>query len=136
MGSTGRSTDTIHEVTRRPRTRADRGGLAHRGPGLVGSFALGSLVVFLAIGIGVALVMSGDVRQREEAAAMFHAEFLTTSVLGPALTPQDLAAPVTGPRYRELEAFVQDRILSDGRVVRVKVWGLDEIGRASCRERV
>src|SRR5207249_2023756 len=85
----------------------------------------GSLAAFLLTGIGVAAIMARAVRSQEEAGASFHARTVAQQVVRPLLEPADLAAPVTGLRYTELRAIVESRVLSDGRVIRVKVWRPD-----------
>lgn len=95
------------------------------GPRLVGRFAIGGLAVFLATGIGVSFLLAGYLLQRAEVVATFHARFVVNSVLAPVLTPSDLSGPITGLRYAQLRSLVEDRILSDGRDVRVKIWNPD-----------
>jgi signal transduction histidine kinase len=93
-------------------------------PGLVGSFALASLMAFAVLWGALSFVVSRQVTQSGERDAQFHAEFVTDSILRYRLTAQDLAGPVQGARYRLIDRFVRARILQPP-VVRVKVWGLD-----------
>jgi signal transduction histidine kinase len=97
-----------------------------RGSKLVVRFAVSSLVVFMAIGSLLAVVVSREVRAREEEAAQFHAVFVTNSILKYALRPTDVRAPmdVKGDLYKGLLELVRDRILQPP-VVRVKVWRQD-----------
>jgi PAS domain S-box-containing protein len=95
------------------------------GRSLVRRFAVGSLVAFLATGFGVAAVMSRAIRTQEESSAAFHARTVALEVVGPLLQRSDVAAPVTGERYRRLRNVVVGRVLDDGSVLRVKVWRLD-----------
>ena len=92
---------------------------------LIRRFAVGTLVAFLATWIGVAAIMARSVRRQEEAGATLHARTVALEVVRPLLRPSDLTEPVTGARYDHLRAIVEARVLSDGRVVRVKVWGMD-----------
>ena len=80
-------------------------------PGLVGSFALASLMAFAAVWVGLSLVVSRQVVSWGENSAQFHAQFVTDSILRYELTPQDLASPDRGPAYRSLDRFVRTRIL-------------------------
>src|SRR5712692_6869083 len=93
---------------------------------LMTRFALGSLLAFLAVGITVSVVVSRELRNRQEDAARFHAQFVAESILRYELSASDVSAPlaVNGPRYRELVQFVRARILQSP-VVRVKIWSRD-----------
>ncbi len=93
---------------------------------LVSTFALGSLIAFAVIGTALALVVSRQLRNRQEAFARFHAQFVAGSILRYEFMPGDLTGPVPvgSARYRELEQFVDARILSEP-VVRVKIWARD-----------
>jgi PAS domain S-box-containing protein len=93
--------------------------------GRVRGLAAASLVLFVAVGVGLAAIMAGIIRHREENVAAFHAQFVVEAVLAPELQSTDLASPVTGHRYEELAKLVRERILSDGRDVRVKIWRPD-----------
>ncbi|MEP7059202.1 MAG: PAS domain-containing protein [Actinomycetota bacterium] len=92
---------------------------------LVGRFAVGSLAVFLLTAGVVSAVMIRDVRRGAEAQATFHAHFTTDAVVASLLTPADLAAPIRGARYQELRSIIEDRIFTDGDVLRIKVWNAD-----------
>ena len=92
---------------------------------LVLRFAIGALVVFVVTGMGISFLMIRNVRARAESAASFHARFVTVAVLAPALQGFDLTAPFSESERDALDALVRERILSDGRTVRVKVWRLD-----------
>jgi len=89
---------------------------------LVRRFAVGSLAAFLLTGVGVAAIMARAVRSQGEAGATFHARTVAIEVVRPLLVPDDLAAPATGARNEELRRIVDSRVLSDGRIVRVKLW--------------
>ena len=91
-------------------------------------FALSSLVAFLALGLLVSSVVSSLIRHRAEDAARGHARYVTEAVLGTALTPSDLAVPVTpgSARYEALLSLVRNRILRVSfPVVRIKIWRSD-----------
>ncbi len=87
--------------------------------------AAAALVVFLAVGLGLALFVVEIVRDRAEGVAKFHAEFVTRAVLVPALSPLGYTAPVTGARYDEIRQMLLREVLSDGRDVRIKLWSPD-----------
>jgi signal transduction histidine kinase len=93
---------------------------------LVSTFALGSLIAFVVIGAALSVVVSRQLRNRQEASARFHAQFVADSILRYEFTPDDLTGPVSvgSERYRALEQFVEARILSKP-VVRVKIWARD-----------
>jgi len=50
-------------------------------PRLLTRFAVGSLVAFVAIGAALSVVVSGQLRHRQEQAAQYHAEFVVNSIL-------------------------------------------------------
>jgi signal transduction histidine kinase len=92
---------------------------------IVWRFAVTSLVVFGLTGIGVATLRSGDLRASSEEAAQVRAELIAGSVIAPLLRPEDLAGPVRGTRYVELDRAIHERAMEDAGVVRVKIWSLD-----------
>jgi len=92
--------------------------------GLVGSFALASLVAILAIGVAITVITTHQVVRTQELDAQFHARFVADSVLRLELRRFDLSTPLEGRDYRRLDDFVRERILLDP-VVRMKLWGLD-----------
>src|SRR5437762_14380564 len=100
--------------------------------GLVGTFALASLVAFAAIGIAITLLTNEQVIRAQELDAQFHAQFVTDSLLAHRLRGIKFDRPMHGKRYRTVDRFIHSRVLMDP-VVRVKIWNLKEIGRASCR---
>jgi signal transduction histidine kinase len=95
-------------------------------PRLGTRFALTTLVAFIVIGVVLALLISSQVRTREEQAATDHALFVARSVLPYELTPQDVAAPIdpASERYAQLRAEVVNRLLQ-APVVRLKLWRHD-----------
>jgi signal transduction histidine kinase len=95
---------------------------------LVPRFALTTLVVFVAVAIALWWVLATIIRERTESTAQEHAEFVTHSVIRPALSGIDLDKPVGpgDPRYGELrDLIVSDVVQVLFPVVRVKVWGPD-----------
>ena len=92
---------------------------------IVAWFALTSLVVFVLIGVAIASFRTRDVRAREERAATRRAELVANEALGPILTEADLAAPVTGERYEEIDARVRAIVRADPGILRIKLWGTD-----------
>lgn len=64
---------------------------------LVARFAVSSLIAFVVIGTVVSVVLSRQIRQRQEASAKFHAEFVTNSILRYVLSPKDLSSPKSPP---------------------------------------
>jgi signal transduction histidine kinase len=104
------------------RSEAPGGNPAGR---IVVRFALTSLIVLLLVGVAITQFRTRDLQAREERSAASRAELLATQVVGPALTPEMLAAPMTGANYDRLEDVVQQAIAADPGVRRVKVWGTD-----------
>jgi signal transduction histidine kinase len=98
--------------------------LGERRPGLVGRFALASLVVFVATGAVLSMIVSRQFVGRQEQAAQFHAQFVVHSILRYRLGSVDLSAPIQGSEYRKLRRFVEQRVL-DRAIVRVKIWNPD-----------
>lgn len=96
-----------------------------RGTSIVWRFAITSLVVFGLIGVGIAASRSGDLRASSEEAAQVRAELIAGSVIAPLLTPADLAAPIRGARYQELDRAIHEFAMEDAGVERVKIWSLD-----------
>src|SRR2546421_12799641 len=90
-------------------------------PGLVGSFALASLMAFVVLWGALSFVVSRQVVRSGEQTAQFHAQFVTDSILRYEVTPRDLAGPLRGAAYRSLDRFVQSRILQPP-VCRVQIW--------------
>ncbi len=100
---------------------------SQRAPRLILRFAAGSLIAFLLVGVGVGALVLHYVRERVERIGTFHAQFVARAVLAPAFQGVDLSAPVTGPERARLDALLADRLLSDGRDVRVKIWRPDGV---------
>jgi signal transduction histidine kinase len=96
-----------------------------RGTSIVWWFAITSLVVFVLIGVGIAVLRAGDLRTRSEEAAALRAELIAESVVTPLLRPADLEAPILGARYRELDDAIHEFAMLDGFVERIKIWSPD-----------
>ena len=95
---------------------------------LVSTFAIGSLIAFAVIGVALSVVVSRQLRNRQEASAQFHAQFVADSILRYELSPQELAflTPLTGNDRNEMYKFVATRVLK-WPIVRVKVWRSDGV---------
>ena len=89
--------------------------------GLVGTFALASLLAILAIGVAITVVTTRQVVHTQELDAEFHARFVADSVLRFELKRFDVTRPLRGEDYLALDAFVHARILRNP-VKRVKLW--------------
>jgi diguanylate cyclase (GGDEF)-like protein/PAS domain S-box-containing protein len=89
-------------------------------------FAAASLVLFVAIGIGLSQYISRALVQREEQAARVHAQFVTDSILRFGISPQELAflTPMSGAARNQMYRFVATRVL-EWPIVRVKIWRSD-----------
>jgi len=110
----------------RPISRAgDTVTRSERAPRLILRFAAGSLVAFLLVGVGVGALVVHYVRGRVERIGTFHAQFVARAVLAPAFRGVDLSAPVTGSERARLDALLAERLFSDGRDVRIKIWRPD-----------
>ena len=92
--------------------------------GLVGRFALASLLAFVAIGAAVTVLSNRQIVRTQERDAQFHAEFVADSLLAHKLPAYGLKSPFRGRRYRSLNRFVTTRIL-EFPVRRIKIWRLD-----------
>jgi hypothetical protein len=95
---------------------------------LVPRFALTTLAVFVAVGVVLWWVLAATINERIESASEEHAEFVTHSVIAPALREFDLDRPVSPghPGYERLEGLVASRILGvQFPVVGVKLWRSD-----------
>jgi signal transduction histidine kinase len=93
--------------------------------GLVGRFALASLVVFVLIALAVSFIASRELARQAERSAAFHSEYVADHVMKYALLDVrpdgNMSAPFTGRAYQRLDALVRTRIL-EAPVVRVKVY--------------
>ena len=104
------------------RSEAPGGNPAGR---IVVRFALTSFIVLVLVGVAITQFRTRDLQAREERGAAAQAEVLATQVIGPALTPQILAQPMSGADYDRIGSIVNQAIAADPGVKRVKVWGTD-----------
>ena len=93
-----------------------------RGTSIVWRFAITTFIVFGLIGVGVAALRAGDLRASSEEAAQVRAELIAGSVIAPLLSPADLAGPIRGSRYLELDRAIHEFAMEDAGVERVKIW--------------
>ena len=96
-----------------------------RGSHLVGRFVAGAVAALVVTGLGVALLTVRTVVTRAEQVASFHAAFVADAVLAPALRGLPLDQPLSGRALHSVDSVVRNRILGDGRDVRVKIWSRD-----------
>ncbi|HEX6230495.1 MAG TPA: hypothetical protein VF029_02150 [Actinomycetota bacterium] len=82
----------------------------------------GAIVVVLVAAIGVSFLLSWQALSDAKEAAEGRAEQSANEVLRAALTPEMVSSDITGAVYRTLLAEVSQEILSDDRVVRVRIW--------------
>ncbi|HEV8683659.1 MAG TPA: sensor histidine kinase [Actinomycetota bacterium] len=94
--------------------------------GLVLSFALASLVAFVAIGLALSTLVGRRLIERQVEAAEFHARFVAETILRHELRPRELnfLTPLTGERYGEFRGFVNDRVLR-WPIIRLTIWRSD-----------
>jgi hypothetical protein len=85
----------------------------------------GGLGVVLLVFLGFSFLVSGSALEDAEADAEDRAQGLAASVLFTALTPDLVSGDILGPDYRDLLIRVQAGILTDERVVQVRVWRPD-----------
>jgi signal transduction histidine kinase len=93
-----------------------------RGTSIVWRFAITTFIVFGLIGVGIAALRAGELRASSEEAAQVRAELIAGSVIAPLLSPTDLAGPIRGSRYRELDRAIHELAIEDAGVERVKIW--------------
>jgi signal transduction histidine kinase len=94
--------------------------------GLVLSFALASLVAFVAIGLALSTLVGRRLVERQVEAAEFHAQFVAETILRHELRPRELnfLTPVSGERYKELQEFVRERVLR-WPIIQLTIWRSD-----------
>ena len=95
--------------------------------GLLGKFALASLVPIVLLGLVLAHVLRGEVRQRALLNAREDAALLDRALVQPQLTSRDLRVGLTAARVRALDRALQAS-LAGRQIARIKVWNRD--GRA------
>ena len=95
---------------------------------LVPRFAFTTLAVIVAVGVALWWVLAATIKERIESASQEHAEFVTHSVIAPALEDVDLGSPMRpgDPGYERLRDLVISHVLRvQFPVVRVTLWGPD-----------
>jgi chromosome segregation ATPase len=85
----------------------------------------GGLGVVFLVFLGLSFLLSGSALEDAEADAEQRAQSLAASVLFTNLTPDLVSGDILGPDYRDLLIRVQAGILSDDRIVQVRVWKPD-----------
>ena len=92
--------------------------------GLLGKFALVSLVPIVLLGIVLAHVLRDQVRQRSLVDARQSAAVLEQSLIAPQLTAADLRGHLAQPRIRALDHLLHAS-LADQAIARIKIWNRD-----------
>ncbi|MGH2636187.1 MAG: hypothetical protein ACRDHU_08595, partial [Actinomycetota bacterium] len=83
------------------------------------------VAVVLVLLIGLSFVMSSRARQDAETEAEERAERYAVSGLPSQVTPEAVEGDILGTAYRELLADMQSGIMSDTRVLRIRIWRPD-----------
>ncbi len=89
--------------------------------GLLGQFIIGSLVVVVAIALGLAWLTGNVVERHALAELEGEARDTLAARVERQLTPEDFEQPMTGERYDEFYRFVDESVRSN-RTVRINVW--------------
>ena len=92
--------------------------------GLLGRFAIVSLVPIVLLGLVLAHFMGAQIRQRAVTDAARSAELVSRLGIQPLLTPTDLSEGLTRSRLDALDAAVRPGLLG-GDVTRIKIWNAD-----------
>src|SRR5712691_10115 len=92
--------------------------------GLVGKFAIASLVPIVALGIVLAHVLRTEIRQRALVNARQSATLLEQSLIQPQLTAADLRGRLRAGRVRTLDQLLQAS-LAGNEIARIKIWKRD-----------
>jgi chaperonin cofactor prefoldin len=90
--------------------------------GRIGPIIWGTIAFVLVAALGVSFLLSRQALSDGKREAEDRAEQLTSTVLRAALTPETTASDITGASYRELVGRLQQEVLSDDRVLRVRIW--------------
>lgn len=88
----------------------------------IGPIIWGTVAFVLVAAIGVSFLLSRQALSDAKRSAEGRVEEYATSVLRPALTPELTSSDLSGAAYRALFARVQEGILSDEGVFRVRIW--------------
>ncbi|HZT16207.1 MAG TPA: EAL domain-containing protein [Gaiellaceae bacterium] len=89
--------------------------------GLLGKFAIASLVPIVLLGLVLAHVLRADVKQRAVADASQSAIVLEQSLVLPRLTPADLRDGLGAAQVRTLDALLHASVVTK-EIARVKIW--------------
>jgi diguanylate cyclase (GGDEF)-like protein len=89
--------------------------------GLLGKFAVTSLIPIVLLGLVLAHVLRAEVRQRALLDARDAAALLDRTLVQPQLTPHDLRAGLSATRVRALDRTLQPSLDGD-QIARIKVW--------------
>jgi diguanylate cyclase (GGDEF)-like protein len=95
--------------------------------GLVGKFALASLIPIVLLGIVLAHVLRAEIRQRALVNTKQAAALLEKSLIEPQLSAADLNGPLSRDRVRTLDQLLRPSLESHA-IARIKIWTRD--GRA------
>lgn len=90
--------------------------------GRMGPIIWGTIASVLVVALGVSFLLSRQALSDGKREAEDRAEQLTDTVLRGALTPETTSSEITGASYRALVGRLQQEVLSDDRVVRVRIW--------------
>src|SRR5919204_3858198 len=89
--------------------------------GLLGKFALASLVPILLLGLVLAHVLRGEIRQRALLNARQSAALLDHSLVQPQLSEAELRTGLNAARIHALDRILQPS-LAGKQIARIKVW--------------
>jgi hypothetical protein len=89
--------------------------------GLLGKFALASLLPVVLLGVVLAQTMGGEIRQRALADARQSAQLIDLSLVQPQLSAADLTAGLSERRIRTLDRALQAS-LAGKEIARIKIW--------------
>src|ERR671937_1719354 len=89
--------------------------------GLLGKFALASLVPILLLGLVLAQVLRGEIRQRALLNARQAAALLDGSLVQPQLSRADLQRGLSNGRIRSLDRTLHASLAAK-QIARIKVW--------------
>ncbi|HEX9124617.1 MAG TPA: hypothetical protein VF984_14865, partial [Actinomycetota bacterium] len=70
----------------------------------------------------LSLALGGNAIQSSQNAAADRAAQFARSTLSNALTTEDVQNPIAGEREKQILLLVEDEVLSDERVARVRIW--------------
>jgi HD-GYP domain-containing protein (c-di-GMP phosphodiesterase class II) len=94
------------------------------GMSLLARFTLASFLITLAIAMGLAWRLESALERDALSAVAQNTADQATHILNKNLTAADLAAPLLGKRYDELDELIHNTLLSAD-IVRVKIWNRD-----------